>query len=220
MSTSTPHAPQQVPDAVAPVIGAMSAYPAPWALCGGWAVDAWLGRISREHGDVDVAVFVQDQHVLFDHLHGWQLVPHSADWSGDSNERWDGRPLDHRAHFHGRIDNGEPVPPAGPLWPAQGFILDVQLNDRTDDAWTVHHDPVIAVPLEDAVRVCPWGVPAVVPEVLLFYKSRDLRRRDRDDFEALLPALAPRQRAWLTSAIARAGHPWLPQLLAAAGDAG
>lgn len=203
-----------MPDAVASVTAAMASYPAQWALCGGWAVDAWLGCPTRDHGDVDVAVFVADQHILFEHLRGWQLVPHSAEWSGDSNELWDGRPLDYRAHFHGRIDTGEPVPPTGPLWPAQGFILDVQLNDHDGDAWIVHRDPLIAVPVRDAVRGCPWGVPAVVPEVLLFYKSRDLRRRDKQDFDALLPALTPRQRAWLADAVTRAGHPWLPHLTA------
>ena len=33
----------------------------PWALCGGWAVDAWLGRVTREHLDVDLSVFEEDQ---------------------------------------------------------------------------------------------------------------------------------------------------------------
>ena len=56
------------------------------------------------------------------------------------------------------------------------------------------------------------GLPTVVPEVLLFFKSRELRRRDKLDFLALLPHLGEEQRGWLAGAISLAGHPWLPQL--------
>jgi hypothetical protein len=55
-------------------------------------------------------------------------------------------------------------------------------------------------------------VPVVSPEVLLFFKSRDLRRRDKTDFAAALPMLAPSQRTWLRDAIAACGHPWLAEL--------
>jgi hypothetical protein len=53
----------------------MSSFPAPWALCGGWAIDAWLGRQTREHGDVDVSVFLQDQRALFEHLRAGSCSP-------------------------------------------------------------------------------------------------------------------------------------------------
>jgi hypothetical protein len=52
----------------------------------------------------------------------------------------------------------------------------------------------------------------VAPEVLLFYKSLDLRRRDKLDFAALAPQLTDGQRAWLREAIAAIGHPWLAEL--------
>lgn len=59
-----------VPAVLEPVIEAMSAYRGAWALCGGWAVDAWIGRITRDHGDIDVSVFVQEQGLLFEDLRG------------------------------------------------------------------------------------------------------------------------------------------------------
>ena len=52
----------------------------------------------------------------------------------------------------------------------------------------------------------------MVPEVLLFYKARELRRRDKLDFLALLPHLTVEQRDWLRNAISLVGHPWLSQL--------
>ena len=49
---------------------------APWAVCGGWAIELWLGRPIREHGDVDVTVFRRDQDAVRAHLEGrgWGLT--------------------------------------------------------------------------------------------------------------------------------------------------
>ncbi|MGH2610712.1 MAG: hypothetical protein ACRDHF_16645, partial [Tepidiformaceae bacterium] len=66
----------------------------------------------------------------------------------------------------------------------------------------------------------PWGLPTVVPEVLLAFKARDLRRRDRLDFEALLPRLDQQQHDWLRDAISLMGHPWMSQLARRGGAEG
>ncbi|MFD0742455.1 nucleotidyltransferase domain-containing protein [Phytohabitans flavus] len=42
----------------------------PWFLCGGWAADSWLGRQSRDHADVDIGVFHDDQKAIFEHFEG------------------------------------------------------------------------------------------------------------------------------------------------------
>jgi hypothetical protein len=192
----------------------MSAFPATWALCGGWAVDAWLGRETREHGDVDFLVF--DQRALFDHLADWQLVAHHPNVPGDSSELWDGRPIDLPAHIHGRRDAGEGLPERVDAASQQGFGLDIQLNERSGDDWIMMRGPRISLPLKQAVRPSPWGVPTVVPEALLFYKASGLRIRLRDqlDFQGLLPGLTREQRGWLREAISLVGHPWLAELSA------
>ena len=40
-------------------------------------------------------------------------------------------------------------------------------------------DPSISLPFGDAVAMSPWGLPTAVPEALLAFKARDLRRRRR-----------------------------------------
>ncbi|MGH7621816.1 MAG: nucleotidyltransferase domain-containing protein, partial [Gemmatimonadaceae bacterium] len=168
MSNSTESQPNgQVPDAVSRLGELMATYPAPWALCGGWAVDAWLGRLTREHGDVDLSVFVHDQRSLFEHLGGWQLVPHVR---GNEGELWDGRRvLDHPGHIHARIATGEAAPPPGSILTVEeGFFLDIQLDDREGDGWILLREPRITVPLATAIRRSPWGLPTVAPEILLF----------------------------------------------------
>ena len=199
----------------------MSAFRAPWALCGGWAIDAWLGRQTRDHADVDISVFIQDQRALFDHLAGWQLVAHV---SADTHEPWDGRPLVLPNHVQARPDVGESLP--DPLGAAsqQGFSLDIQLGDRSGDDWILSRRPRISLPLRDAVQESPWGLPTVVPEVLLFFKATAYfgieeqktggRFQDEPDFLALLPHLTEEPRHWLRESIAllHPDHPWLSQL--------
>ena len=215
MSTSVSHEPaNRVPEPLARVADLMSTYQPTWALCGGWAVDAWLGRETRDHPDVDIAVFQDDQRALFDHLAGWQLVAHDPTVEGDKSELWNGRPLVLPAHIHGRLDAGEALPERIDAATDQGFGLDIQFNERSGDGWILSQEPRISLPLRIGVQQSPWGLPAVVPEVLLFYKARDLRGRDKLDFLALLPHLTERQRRWLREAIAlvHPDQPWLPQL--------
>jgi len=192
----------------------MSTYGPMWSLCGGWAVDAWLGRQTREHGDIDVSVFAEHQHALFDHLAGWQLLAHSPDAPGHDGEWWDGRRrLNHPSHIHARPPERSGAVPAGGIATAEdGFTLEFQIDGLFGDEQILNKEPRVSLPLGRAVRLSPWGLPALVPEALLFYKSKDLRRRDKLDFLALVPHLTDEQRDWLRTAISLVGHPWVAQL--------
>lgn len=203
----------RIPAEVTQIINAMSGFPAPWALGGGWAVDAWIGEVTREHGDVDVIVFSEDHRTVYDQLRGWQLA-HHQNLPDDGNELWDGRRLVYPDHLHGRVECGEEVPEGGALWAEQGWHLDVQFNDREGAGWVLSREPLVTLPVEQSWRQSPLGAPTVVPEVLLFYKAVDMRRRDKQDFTRLLPHLSDTQRTWLHNALSRVGHPWLAQLSA------
>jgi hypothetical protein len=57
-------------------VGALLAgCPCPWYVCGGWALDLFLDRVTRVHKDVDVAIARSDQTTMQQYLHqrGWQL---------------------------------------------------------------------------------------------------------------------------------------------------
>jgi hypothetical protein len=196
---------------VAQVIDAMAGYPAPWALGGGWAVDAWIGEVTREHGDVDVIVFADDHRAVFEQLPGWQLA-HHQNLPDDGNELWQGQRIQAPDHLHGRVDHGGAIPEDGALWATDGWHLDVQFNERRGDEWVLSSERDISIPIEAGFQETPWGMRMIAPEVLLFYKALDLRRRDKADFAALLPRLTLEQRDWLREAVSVVGHPWLAQL--------
>ena len=202
-----------VPESVVRIADLMSGFRPTWCLCGGWAVDAGLGRETRDHSDIDIAVFLDDQQALLEHLAGWELIAHDPNVAGDTTEAWNGRPLDLPAHIHGRLhDPRSRTPDRLDAAAQQGFGLDIQFNERSGDDWILSREPRVTMPLRRAVRQSEWGLPTLVPEVVLFYKSSELRRRDKLDFLALLPQLTQEQRDWLRNAISLLGHPWLPQL--------
>ncbi len=213
------------PAAVAYVRDLLLGFGRAWILCGGWAADAWLGRQTRDHWDVDIAVFHRDQHPIFEHFEGWALVGHDPNVPDDTTEPWNGRRLDLPAHVH--------VPALGSSLATSttathtAFEFEFLLNEGSDHEWVLRRDLGIAVPRERAIRQSPWGLPTAAPEVVLFFKGggdmstadiasgrKPLRPRDEQDFFALLPTLTGEQRSWLAESLGklRRDHPWLTHL--------
>lgn len=203
------------PEPITRIAEIMSTFRPWWALCGGWAVDAWLSRQTRDHLDVDIAILHDDQRAIFDHLPGWELIAHDRHVADDSAEPWDGRPLDVPAHVHGREHDVRRRRPERLSAPAQaGFALDFQLSESSGNELLASRDPRVAVPLRRGVYASAWGVPTLVPEVVLFHKAMESRLHDGADFSELLPHLSQRKRDWLRHAIELAlpGHAWLQRL--------
>jgi hypothetical protein len=179
---------EPVPTAVARVVEVMQGFPGDWCLCGGWGVDAWLGRQTREHKDVDIVAFEGDLDAVLDHFGGWQLWAHDEN-DPDSEQQWDRRRLVLPAHIHARRDD---------------VNLDIQVTERNGDEWVLNYDPRIVIDAQQFIETSGWGVPALAPEVILFYKTLERRPQDLEDLEALLPHLTSDQAAWLANAIALA----------------
>ena len=191
-----------VPQPVAAAAELMAGFPGTWALCGGWAVDAWVGEQTRDHVDVDLAISADDQPALHGYLRdGWLLNGHDPS-DDDSTHQWDGHRLELPAHIHAR---------------GHGHELDVQLETREGDVWVLLQAPRVELPMDSCIRSSAWDLPTLAPEVILLFKAAEtIRPHDAADFELLLPVLSPKQRAWLTDAITalRADHEWLSSLAA------
>jgi hypothetical protein len=190
-----------LPPPLRAVADALGDLRAPWAVAGGWAIDLALGRVTRPHADVDVAVFRDAQGALREALPGWEfraavggaLVP----WERGTRLA----PPVHEVHAR---------PPAGAPGPALEFLL----NERDGADWVYRRDAAVRLPLERAVREVAAGVRALAPEVVLLYKSNAPRPADEHDFRAALPLLDAEGRAWLRAALLRAApeHPWAAAL--------
>lgn len=62
-------------------------------LFGGWAVDFYVGRVTREHADVDLAVWARDAEAIGSLLRdeGWRHSPEPDEDGGTGYERGDVR---------------------------------------------------------------------------------------------------------------------------------
>jgi hypothetical protein len=104
--------PEALPPAVDRVRTLLVGAPFPWWVAGGWAIDLWLGRETRAHSDVDVAVLRRDQQHVREWLGpGWRyevaLLP-----TGTSGRRpWPaGETLEPPVHeIHADHADGGPV---------------------------------------------------------------------------------------------------------------
>lgn len=203
---------RSVPDRLTRAAELMASYRHSWFLCGGWAVDAWLGKLTRPHSDIDIAVFHDDQAALYKYLTGWDLIGHDPNVADDSRDPWHGRHLDLPAHIHANTAA------------LDGVELDIQLNATIDGRWICRDDPLVTHELS-GLTVSPWQLPTAPPELVLFYKAGGnldtnqldlLRQHDEQDFRVLTPLLTSDQHRWLRNALERAhpDHPWSAQLTA------
>lgn len=214
-----------VPEAVAYVRDLLTGFGAPWFLCGGWAADAWLGRQTRDHGDVDIGVLHHDQDAIFGHFAGWALVGHDPNVPDDTAKPWNGRRLDLPAHVH--VPTLASTLAASTAVTHAAFEFEFLLNEGSDGYCVLNSDLDVAVPLERCVRPSSWGLPAAAAEVVLFFKAggslsaaqmrtseKLFRPRDEQDFFALMPALSQAQRSWLRESLGKIQreHPWLVHL--------
>jgi hypothetical protein len=178
-----------LPPPIAAVADALRDVPVPWAIAGGWAIDLALGRVTRPHADVDVAVFRGDQAALRAALPGWAFEA----IAGGARVPWPAgvwlEPPVHEVY-------GRPAPGADAL----EFLLD----ERDGADWVYRRDPAVRRPLARALRDTPAGVRVLAAEVVLLYKSKAPRATDEQDFRVARDLLDGEARSWLRAARGRA----------------
>lgn len=177
----------------------------PWYISSGWALDLFLGKVSRVHLDVDVVVARADQLALREQMtkRGWTfLTPLKA-----KLEPWPPHMRlempRHQLHAH-----------------REGRFIDFLLTDVSHDLWRYRRDPIVIRRLEQAWQQTSEGIPFLAPELVLLFKSRNTsaekreRNKDQEDFERVYPHLQAEARAWLRWALiaTEPKHAWIALL--------
>jgi len=178
----------------------MDGFAAPWCVAGGWAIDLFLGRITRAHDDIELAIFRQDQSLLRRHLNGWTFdkVVNGRREAWVANEELT-LPV-HEIHARASHD------------PA--LAMEILLNERDEHQWLFRRNQTIRMPLERAIVRSDSGMPVLCPAIVLLFKAKLRRAKDEMDFEAARPALDRDNRVWLAAALraCHPGHAWLDRL--------
>lgn len=174
----------------------------PWWIAGGWAIDLFLGRRSRDHTDMDIAIARSSQREMASALDGWDI--HVA--ADGALTRWtvgDWLEGGSRHQFWARPD------------PTARWTLELLLEEGDREHWRYRRHPGVTLPWTRFGMRTAAGIPFTAPEVALLYKSRDPAFwKNSADFEAALPMLTGEQRQWLATALdlAHPGHCWRTRL--------
>jgi hypothetical protein len=172
-----------------------------WGIAGGYAVELFLGASIREHSDIDILVYRDQQLQVHHWLADWDLFASDPPgtlrpWRADEylpygiHDIWG-----HRRHV-------------------QAWQLQIMLAEVAGEYWFMRRHPEIRGPRDELV-VRYHGIPCVRIEVQLLFKARSNRTKDTTDFQACLPQLSQDAKNWLREQIERlfpSGHAWLEQL--------
>ncbi len=175
----------------------MDGFPRPWWIVGGHAIEAFTG-VARFHEDIDLVVFADDLAVLREQLRG---VFHL--WS---NHGGTFRVLDD--------EHPEPLHPLAQVWmrvdARSPWRVDCPVNPGRDGRWVSKRDDTHVADLEDVTWVAADGLRYLAPEVVLHFKARQARVKDRLDLENAWPLMDDAARAWLADAVRRTepDHAW------------
>lgn len=98
-------------------------------------------------------------------------------------------------------------PPVTTCWTCSG-------NRTTATPGSRRRDETIRLPYSEIVHHTRDGIPYLAPELVLLFKAKHARPKDRRDFDATVPHLTGAQRATLAELLARVhpGHVWLTDL--------
>jgi GrpB-like predicted nucleotidyltransferase (UPF0157 family) len=185
------------------VVEELRDFPCFWHISGGWALDIFLGRVTRVHYDVDVEISRTDQLVLQQYMteRGWKLL---TPFEGRL-QRW---PMHmrlemprHQVHAH-----------------RSGAFIDFLLADHGGGIWRYRREPAIIRDLDIIGLHSDEGIPFLAPELVLLFKNKTSggkeRSKDKADFEKTYTSLKPESRAWLRWALIATdpSHPWIERL--------
>lgn len=171
-----------------------------WFIAGGWAIDLFLEKETRQHEDIEIAIFRPDQIALQKHLDGWVLKKAVNGTLPDWN------PEEHlELPIHAIHCFNETVEPR---------FLEVLLNETGGGEWLFRRNVKITKPLSKLSQTSNSGVKFLRPEVVLLYKSKRPRLKDEQDFEAVAERLDVESKEWLKNALAicYSEHHWLERL--------
>jgi hypothetical protein len=187
------------------VAGHLAGVATPWYVAGGWAVDLFLGRQTRAHADIEIAVPSGNFTEIRSRFPGFAF-----DAVG-SGRIWEDATAAELAAVH-------------QTWlrdPSTGsYVLDVFREPHDGDTWICRRDASIRFPYDEIIHHTQDGIPYLAPELVLLFKAKHARKKDQADFDVTLPHLTAAQRWTLGELLTRVhpGHRWLAAVSASPSD--
>ncbi|WP_102275539.1 nucleotidyltransferase domain-containing protein [Cytobacillus massiliigabonensis] len=176
----------------------MSNFNKKWFFAGGWAIDLFLGIETRDHHDLEIGIFREDQMKLKEFLSPWEF---KKVCKGEFTP-WDNEYIKLPLHEIHAINH------------ANNYELEILLNESDAENWKFRRDVRISYPIQSVIRFSETGLPYLAPEIVLLYKIKNTREKDHKDFLSVKDFLKSKQKNWLRQAIKihEPKHDWLKLL--------
>lgn len=197
--------------------------PISWAICGGFALDLFLGKDTRTHGDIDICVFEKDRDRILRYMlqNAWRVY----EFRGCGKVRPLDTGLSSESGRNFMCINGEcdmvkfyPCEDVGLLW-YEFFhtgikelnYLEFLFNTMHEDDFVFDKDRGITREISKAI-LFSQGVPYLAPEIVLLYKaSRSENAEYQYDFEQAYVYMNDEQKRWFSQSLDvlyPGGHAW------------
>lgn len=192
-----------MPVSPAEIYEMFSLIPITWCIAGGWALDLHLGRQTREHRDIDVVVFRDEQTILYEAFEDeWMLYKAEKEklfpWL--------------KGEFLENIQD---------VWVSRDvnspWLFQIMLVNREQGKWIYRREQSIREPVNNVFYYSQDGIPYMNPVFQLLYKagSSQIREKDFIDFQNVLPYLRVKEKEWLKKSLNiqfPLGHKWVKYL--------
>ncbi|NHN34650.1 nucleotidyltransferase domain-containing protein [Paenibacillus agricola] len=201
-----------------------------WSICGGGAIDLFLGKQTRTHKDLDIVVFWEDRNSVIELMltSGWKVF--EACGGGVVHELFNKQeiPFEKRNLFCFTANESRcKLDPIGDDRYRFGLeekeqndftYVEFLFNKRDDEYFYLPGKANVKRLLNKALLVSN-EVPHLAPEVVLFYKSSYLDGSNaidhNQDFDLSLSFFDEEQKQWLRESLQKEypnGHTWLQRL--------
>ena len=198
----------------------------PWAVCGGFALDLFLGRNIRPHGDIDLCLLEKDREAAKEYAlgNGWRVYEFRG-WGKVRPLGW-GMPSDPGRNLMCVGDGCDlvkfyPCEEEGMLYHQflhtgmkEFHYLEFLFNSTDGADLVLDQRSGVRRELSKAFLLRD-GIPYLAPEIVLLYKASNSENPAYQlDFDETYPALNQEQKIWFLrgmNLLYPQGHPWANQ---------
>ena len=210
-------------------------------ICGGFALELFVGKEMRPHSDLDISIFHEDRHNVVDFLqrNGWRVykrVFEPGSWGGitpivnandpkldDIRNIW---AMKKGSHLNPKLREGEDDLYDFEILSKEQVdfnFIEMVLDNKENGGFVCNKSKTVVRELDKTILYTDCGVPYLAPEIILFLKSSKTytthewhKGKTPGDFKAVMPLLPDESKKWLINALNAEypdGYEWLEDIL-------
>lgn len=162
-------------------------------IAGGWAIDLFIGKETRIHSDIEIAIPRNEQLLLKKYLREYELKYVNNGVFFD----WRNQFLELPIHeIHGTYKKQK---------------IEILLNEIDNNNWIYRRINGVELTVDKLLKYSKDNIPYLCPEVVLLYKAKINKEKDKLDLKNTILKLDLASKNWLINAIQKEdkNHKWL-----------